>query len=112
MERVFEGEVTQDTSKRSKFELVGDILEAIQRDASKSGSARMTRVQAMVNMPYDRMKDYVENLAEIGLIELIHHSPYSELRLTEKAHQFLSEYERVKSFQSTLGLDKSGKEEK
>lgn len=66
----------------------------------------------MVNIPYDRFKDSIKSLAEIGLIQVIHHSPDSKLRLTEKAHQYLSEYARVKSFPSALGLDKFVKDEK
>ena len=91
MKGIFNGEVIQGTSKRSKFELVSDILEAIQRDASRNGIARMTQVQGMVNDPYGRFREYVENLVKIGLIELTHHSSNSEMRLTEKAHLNLVE---------------------
>lgn len=93
-------------SKRSKFELFGDILEAIREDISKNGNARLTRVQSKVNVPYDRFKGYVENLRQTGLIELEEIDGFQEIRLTGKAFTYIDEYTRVKNFMLAFGLER------
>lgn len=93
-------------SKRSKFELFGDILEAIRDDISKNGNARLTRVHGKVNVPYDRFKIYVENLKQLGLVQMEDKESYQEMQLTDRAFTYLSEYTHVKNFMLALGLDK------
>jgi len=93
-------------SKRSKFELFGDILEAIREDISRNGSARLTRVHGKVNVPYDRFKIYIENLRQAGLIEIEEKEGYQDMRLTDKAFSYLNEYTRVKNFMVAFGLQK------
>lgn len=93
-------------SKRSRFELFGDILEAIREDISKNGNARLTRVQSKVNVPYDRFKGYVESLRQTGLIELEEIDGYQEIRLTGKAFTYIDEYSRVKNFMLAFGLER------
>lgn len=93
-------------SKRSRFELFGDILEAIREDISKNGNARLTRVQGKVNVPYDRFKGYIENLRQTGLIEIEEKDGFQEIRLTGKAFTYLDEYARVKNFMVAFGLEK------
>ena len=93
-------------SKRSKFELIGDILEAIREDISKNGNARLTRVHGKVNVPYDRFKIYVENLKETGLVEFDDKEGYQEIQLTARAFVYLQEYSRVKSFMLAFGLER------
>jgi predicted transcriptional regulator len=97
-------------SKRSRFELFGDILEAIQEDISKNGSARLTRVHGKVNVPYDRFKTYIEDLKQAGMIELSDKEGYQEIRLTERAFTYLAEYTRVKNFMIAFGLDRVRKD--
>ena len=91
-------------SKRSKFELYGDILEAIREDISKNGSARLTRVQVRVSVPFDRFKSYVDSLSRSRLIEIIQIDGHEELRLTPKGFEYLAEYEHVNDFLSAFGL--------
>ncbi len=92
-------------SKRSKFELFGDILEAIREDISKNGNARLTRVHGKVNVPYDRFKIYIENLRENGLVEIYAKEGYQEIQLTGRAFVYIDEYNRVKNFMLAFGLE-------
>ena len=91
-------------SKRSEFELYGDILEAVREDISKNGTARLTRIQGRVNVPFDRFKIYMENLKKSNLLELREIEGHEEILLTSKAFEYLSEYERVKNFLVAFGL--------
>jgi len=94
-------------SKRSRFELFGDILEAIREDISRNGNARLTRVHGRANVPYDRFKGYIANLEETGLIELKDRDGYQEIVLTHKAFVYLNEYTRVKNFMVAFGLERA-----
>lgn len=92
-------------SKRSRFELFGDILVAIREDISRNGNARLTRVHSKVNVPYDRFKGYVESLKRVGLIEIEEENGIQEMRLTSRALVYLGEYARVKTFMVAFGLE-------
>lgn len=91
-------------SKRSKFELYGDILEAIRADITINGAARLTRVQIKVNIPYDRFKGYIDSLSSTKLIEINHTDGHEEIRITSKGFEYLAEYEHVNSFLVAFGL--------
>lgn len=91
-------------SKRSKFELYGDILEAIRADIATNRSARLTRVQIKVNIPYDRFKAYVDSLSNNKLIEIIRNDNHEEIQITNKGFEYLAEYEHVNSFLVAFGL--------
>jgi predicted transcriptional regulator len=91
-------------SKRSKFELYGDILEAIRTDVARNGSARITRVQGRVNVPFDRFKLYLENLRKSNLVQIREVGDHEEIELSPKAYEYLSEYEHVRNFLVAFGL--------
>lgn len=59
----------------------------------------LTRVQLKTNVPFDRLKSYLLELKELGLIE---NEP--SLRLSEKGKQYLQEYEMVLDFMRRMGL--------
>lgn len=92
-------------SKRSKFEIYGDILTAIRMDISTNGSARLTRVQTKVNVPYDRFKSYVDSLVSSRLVEISFDNGHEEIQITGKGFEYLAEYEHVNSFLSAFGLE-------
>ena len=91
-------------SKRSKFEIYGDILEAIRADISTNGSARLTRVQIKVNVPYDRFKAYIDNLSGSKLIEIARGENHEEITITGKGFEYLAQYEHVNNFLVAFGL--------
>jgi predicted transcriptional regulator len=96
--------------KRSKFELYGDILEAITSDIRKNNSARLTRVHGRVNVPYDRFKGYIADLKEKNLIEVLNVDDHEELKLTNRAKEYIDEYTHVKKFMITFGLQEEIKD--
>ena len=85
-------------ARRDKTKIYNDILFTIQ-DEAKKGTIVLTRVQQKTNVPFDRLKAYLTELKELGLIQ-----DESSLKLTEKGKQFLSEYEKVLDFMKRMGL--------
>ena len=74
---------------------------AIREDIGKNGEARFTRVQSMANVPYARFKDYVEKLKTKGFLNVTE----TRIELTESGRNYLKDYEQMKRFLATFGLD-------
>lgn len=53
------------SERRSRIEIIGDILKSIQ---GKGGSIKPTHLLYKSNLSHDRMKSYVEELKEKGLM--------------------------------------------
>jgi predicted transcriptional regulator len=84
--------------RRDKLKIYGDLL-LVLNDEAKNDKILLTWVQVKINVPFDRLKTYISNLKELGLIE-----DESTLRITEKGKQFLREYERVLDFMKRMGF--------
>jgi predicted transcriptional regulator len=86
------------TPRRDKVIIFGDLLSVL-NDESKNEKIVLTRVQVKINVSYDRLKKYIGNLKDLGLIE-----DETSLKLTEKGKQYLKEYEKVLAFIKHMGL--------
>lgn len=84
--------------RRDRVKIYGDLLSILNAEAN-SNKIVLTKVQVQINVPFDRLKNYISELNELGLIE----NEYS-LKLTEKGKQFLREYEQVLDFMKRMGL--------
>jgi predicted transcriptional regulator len=84
--------------RRDKLKIYGDLLTVLD-DQSETEKIVLTQVQVRINVPFDRLKIYISELADLGLIE-----GGASLRLTEKGKQYLAEYERVLEFMKRMGL--------
>jgi predicted transcriptional regulator len=84
--------------RRDKLIIYGDLLAALQ---SKSGSEKivLSQVQTTINLPYDRMKTYIKDLVDLGLVE-----NQTSLKLTSKGKQYIKEYKRVLDFIKRMGI--------
>ena len=80
------------------MKIYGDLLSILYAD-SKEEKIVLTRVQVQINVPFDRLKNYISELASLGLI-----SDETTLRVTEKGKQYLSEYENVLDFMKRMGI--------
>jgi predicted transcriptional regulator len=87
--------------RRGRFEIYADIMLAIKEDALRNGEARATRVQTMSNVPYSRFKEYLEVLRSKGLLSIVE----TTIALTPAGLAYLKDYEKVKEFLITFGLD-------
>jgi predicted transcriptional regulator len=84
--------------RRDKIIILGELL-LVLNDESKNDRVVLTRVQMKINVSYDRLKKYIGNLKDLGLI-----NDETSLRLTEKGKQYLKEYENVLAFIKHMGL--------
>lgn len=85
-------------ARRDKMKIYGDILSIIQSE-TKKGKIVLTRIQQKTNVPFDRLKTYLSELRELGLIQ-----DESSPKLMEKGQQYLTEYEKVLDFMKRMGL--------
>jgi predicted transcriptional regulator len=84
--------------RRDKLKIYGDLLSVLY-DESKEEKIVLTRVQVQIKVPFDRLKSYISELNELGLIE-----GETTLKLTEKGKQYLVEYEKVLDFMNRMGI--------
>ncbi|MCW4030191.1 MAG: winged helix-turn-helix domain-containing protein [Candidatus Bathyarchaeota archaeon] len=84
--------------RRDKLKIYGDILLVLQQQP-KAEKIVLTRVQAQANVAFDRLKNYIADLKDLGLIE-----DETTLKLTEKGRQYVKDYENVVEFMKRMGL--------
>jgi predicted transcriptional regulator len=85
-------------TRRDKLKIYGDLLSALNNENSTEKIV-LTRIQVQINVPFDRLKNYVTELTELGLIQ-----SEAALKLTEKGKQYLMEYEKILEFMRRMGL--------
>ena len=84
--------------RRDKLKIYGDLLSML--NAERGGEKIiLTRIQVKANVPFDRLKKYLSDLNDLGLIEK-EDTPI----LTEKGKQYLREYEEVLDFMKRMGV--------
>lgn len=88
------------------MEIYNDILSAIKVELT-NGEAKPTRVQSLSNLAYDKLARYLDELQGKKMIA------QNPLGITDKGHDFLQDYDRIKDFVNAMGvkyLDISGRE--
>jgi predicted transcriptional regulator len=86
------------TLRRDKIIILGELLLVLNGEC-KNDRIVLTQVQMKINVSYDRLKKYIGNLKDLGLID-----GETSLKLTEKGKQYLKEYENVLAFIKHMGL--------
>jgi predicted transcriptional regulator len=86
------------SQRRDKFKIYGDLLCALYYTPI-AGKIVLTQIQVKINVPFDRLKKYIKDLKDLGLIE-----DEASLKLTEKGMEYLSEYEKILDFMKRMGL--------
>ena len=85
--------------RRDKFKIYGDLLSALYYYPSTE-KVVLTQIQAKINVPFDRLKTYIKEISELGLIQ-----DEISLKLTEKGIEYLRMYDRILDFMRRMGLD-------
>jgi predicted transcriptional regulator len=83
--------------RRDKMKIYGDLLSILNSD--KSEKIVLSRVQLKMNVPYDRLKKYLQDLEELQLIE-----DQNSLKLTKKGNQFLCDYRKILTLMERMGI--------
>jgi len=79
------------------MEIYSDILSAINLELT-NGEAKPTRVQSLSNFAYDKLVRYLNELENKKMIV------QDPLRITEKGHDFLQDYDRIRDFITAMGV--------
>lgn len=80
------------------MKIYSDLLSILHSEINKEEIV-LTRLQLKLNVPFDRLKQYLTQLRELGLIE-DENSP----KLTKKGKQYIREYEKVLDFMKRMGI--------
>lgn len=83
--------------RRDKMKIYGDLLKELYHRSNDK--IVLTQIQHKINVPFDRLKAYIQELLNLGLIE-----DDESLILSEKGKQYLREYEQVLDFMNRMGL--------
>ncbi|MBI4144596.1 hypothetical protein HY493_00125 [Candidatus Woesearchaeota archaeon] len=88
--------------RRSHLEIVYDILKSIQ---DKGGRIKPTHLLYKSNLSHKRMKGYVEDLQQKGLMMAeVNEDERSMYMITDQGLKFLEEYKKVKELTEAFGL--------
>jgi predicted transcriptional regulator len=79
------------------MEIYNDILSAIKAELT-NGEAKPTRVQTLSNLAYDKLVRYLDELEGKKMIV------QNPLRITERGHDFLQDYDRIRDFIASMGV--------
>ena len=85
-------------SRRDKLKIYGDLLSVLDKE-SKTNKIVLTHIQTQINVPFDRLKSYLTELEDLGLIQ---NEPSH--KLTRKGRDYLKEYEKILFFMKRMGL--------
>ena len=84
--------------RRDRLKIYGDLLSVL-RSESNAEKIVLTQIQAKIRVPFDRLKTYIKELVNLGLVQ-----DETSLLITKKGKQYLREYERVLDFMKRMGL--------
>ncbi|MCW4007860.1 MAG: winged helix-turn-helix domain-containing protein [Candidatus Bathyarchaeota archaeon] len=85
-------------ARRDRLKIYGDLLSILYAE-NKEGKIVLTRIQVQMRVPFDRLKTYISELIDLGLIQ-----DETSLKLTEKGKQYLAEYKKVLDFMKRMGI--------
>ena len=85
--------------RRHRFQIYFQILEEIRKEIQRTGLAKPTHISYKVGVPYDRLKEYLKELVQIGMI-----TDHETYKITEKGEKFILEYGKLTIFLNDVGL--------
>ncbi len=93
-------------SRRSRLELVFDILQAIQ---VKGGKIKPTHLMYKSNLSHKLLSSYMDELITKGMIEIAENEGKKKkiskmVCITEKGFNFLAEFRKMREFTEAFGL--------
>ncbi len=86
-------------ARRNKMKIYGELLSILKAEKNNTDKIVLIRVQAKMNVPFDRLKSYISDLKDLDLIE-----DQTSYNLTEKGKQYLDEYQKILDFMERMGI--------
>ena len=87
--------------RRSRLELVFDILLAIQ---NKGGKIKPTHLMYKSNLAHGQMTTYLNDLIEKDLIKKVKSSNSEYITITDKGCELVRKLREIKEFENAFGL--------
>lgn len=87
-------------AKRSKFEVIRDIL----RICQEHGTIKPTRLMYKANLSHTSLQHYTHELEEKGLLTTTMVKGRKAYALTEEGHKFLEAYQKFTAFAEGFGI--------
>ncbi len=81
------------------MKIYGDLLSILNSENRSTEKIVLCRIQAKLNVPFDRLKSYLADLEVLGLIE-----NQASYRLTQKGKEYLNQYRTVLDFMERMGI--------
>ncbi len=92
---------TTEKRSRSRFDIIYDMLRAVQNNGGKILPTHLLRKS---NLSHARMKRYVSELEQNGLLKTEQENGKTAYALTEKGYEFIANYAKMKAFAEAFGL--------
>jgi len=89
------------SSKRDKIDIVNDMLEAIR---NSRGKIKPTHLLYKSNMAHTKMKIYINELKDKGMVDELIEKKRKYFTITEKGLNFIEDYRRMKEFANVFGF--------
>jgi predicted transcriptional regulator len=86
-------------TRRTKMKIYGDLLSILNAEKRSTDKIVLIHVQAKMNVPFDRLKNYISDLEDLNLIE-----DQSSYNLTKKGKRYLYEYQKILDFMERMGI--------
>lgn len=86
--------------KRTKLEVIKDILEVLQRNRN----VKITHIIYKANLSNNSIKPYLESLLKKKMVEEFFENEQRFFRITDKGIEFLQEFNKIKIFSDSFGL--------
>ncbi len=84
--------------RRDRLKIYGDLLTILSAEANNEKIV-LSHIQVKIKVPFDRLKTYISELHELGLIE-----DETSLKLTKKGKQYVVEFQSVLAFMKRMGV--------
>ncbi len=94
-------ELEFDDSRRSKLQILIDILRLIQR---KGGLAKSTHILYGANLSHVRLTKYLNWLLMQKMIESADYGGHTVYRITPKGYEFMREFRKISEFSEAFGI--------
>jgi len=87
--------------RRTKIEIIHDILSAIQK---KGGKIKPTHLLYKSNLSYKKMLEYVDELIKKGMVGEEEIKGKKVYTITDKGTDYIQEFKKIKEFSDSFGL--------
>ncbi len=87
--------------KRSRIEIISDMLTSIQ---DKAGEIKPTHLMYKSNLSHIQMQSYLEELVQKELIKKVRKGHYEYIAITDKGSIFIQKLKEMKEFERAFGL--------